>query len=164
MTLTKEDLLALSTMMDEKLEPIHNEINDVKVEIKGMKTEIAGMQVEIKGMKTEIASMQVEIERMKTEIAGIQVEIEGIKTEIAGMQAEIKGIKTEIEGMKQRITVIELRIENELVRNINFIAENVIPAAKKYEREAEKIESMQADIDVMKGVLKEHSKILQNIS
>ena len=115
MALTKEDLLALSTMLDEKLEPIHNEINDVKAEVKGMKTEIAGIQ-------------------------------------------------TEIKGMKQRITAIELRIENELVSDISFIAENVIPAAKKYEREAEKIESMQADIDVMKGVLKEHSKILQNIS
>ena len=62
MALTKEDLLALSTMLDEKLEPIHNEINDVKAEVKGMKTEIAGIQTEIKGMKQRITAIELRIE------------------------------------------------------------------------------------------------------
>ena len=141
--LTKEDLQALSVMMDQKLEPVH--------------TEIKGIQTEIKGMQTEIKNIH-------TEIKGIHTEIEGIHTEIEGMQTEIRGMQTEIKGMQQRITAIELNIENEVGRNINLLVETFLPAAKKYEMEVEKIEVMQTEINVVKGVVKEHSKILQNIS
>lgn len=87
-----------------------------------------------------------------------------MQTEIRGMQTEIKGMQTEIKGMQQRITAIELNIENEVGRNINLLVETFLPAAKKYEMEVEKIEVMQTEINVVKGVVKEHSKILQNIS
>jgi len=45
-----------------------------------------------------------------------------------------------------------------------MLAENYMPAANKYEKATAKIEAMQADIDVMKSVIREHSEKLQKIS
>lgn len=45
-----------------------------------------------------------------------------------------------------------------------MLAENYMPAAKKYTKEAAKMETMQADIDVLKSVVREHSEKLQKIS
>ncbi|RKI41135.1 hypothetical protein D7V86_22590 [bacterium D16-51] len=101
---------------------------------------------------------------MQAEIKDMQAEIKDMQAEIKDMQTEIKDIQTEMKGMQRRITLIELNIENELGRNINLLVETFIPVAKKYEMEAVKIEVMQAEIDVVKGVVKEHSKMLQNIS
>ena len=55
-------------------------------------------------------------------------------------------------------------IENEIRSDIKLLAENYVPAAKKYEKEAAKIEAMQADLEVMKKVIQEHSQKLQNIT
>ena len=45
-----------------------------------------------------------------------------------------------------------------------MLAENYMPAAKRYKKATAQIESMQADIDVMKSVIREHSEKLQKIS
>ena len=39
-----------------------------------------------------------------------------------------------------------------------------MPAANKYTKESEKIAAMQADIDILKNVVREHSEKLQKIS
>ena len=61
-------------------------------------------------------------------------------------------------------TRINLIIENEIQHNINILAENYVPAAKRYEKTTAQLEAMQADIDIMKKVITEHSEKLQKIS
>lgn len=80
------------------------------------------------------------------------------------LKAELKPIQNDIETIKNEQRRINLIIENEIRSDIKLLAENYMPAAKKYEREAAKIEAMQADIDVMKNVIREHSEKLQKIS
>lgn len=80
------------------------------------------------------------------------------------LQAELHPIKDDLQELKHRITSIELHLENTTDKNIQFIAENYQPAAKKYTKETAKIEAMQADIDVMKSIIREHSEKLQKIS
>ncbi len=80
------------------------------------------------------------------------------------LQAELQPLKDDIRDMKQRITSIELHLENTTDKNIQLLAENYVPAAKRYEKASAQIEAMQADIDVMKKVITEHSEKLQRIS
>ena len=80
------------------------------------------------------------------------------------LKAELQPIKEDVQSIKNEQSRINLIIENEIKRDIKLLAENYMPAAKKYEKEAAKIESMQADIDIMKNVIKEHSEKLQKIS
>ncbi len=80
------------------------------------------------------------------------------------LQAKLQPIKDDLQELKHRMTNIELHLENTTDKNIQFITENYQPAAKKYTKEAAKIEAMQADIDVMKSVIREHSEKLQKIS
>ena len=59
MALTNEELLqAISTMIDQKLEPISGEISDMKGEISDMKGEISGIKSEISDMKNEMDNMK----------------------------------------------------------------------------------------------------------
>ncbi len=87
-----------------------------------------------------------------------------IKAEAEPIKAEIKAIKDDIETVKNEQKRINLIIENEIRSDIRILAENYMPAAKKYEKAAAKMEAMQADIDVMKNVIREHSEKLQKIS
>ncbi len=80
------------------------------------------------------------------------------------LDARIKPLEDDIKSIKAEQTRINIIIENEIRSDIKFLAENYMPAAKKYEKATAKIEAMQADIEVMKSVIREHSEKLQKIS
>ena len=80
------------------------------------------------------------------------------------LDAKLKPIESDIKSIKDEQTRINLTIENEIQHNINILAENYVPAAKRYEKTTAQLEAMQADIDIMKKVITEHSEKLQKIS
>ena len=87
-----------------------------------------------------------------------------IRAETEPIKVDMKTIKDDIETIKTEQKRINLIIENEIRADVGLLAENYIPAAKKYAKATAKIEAMQADIDVMKNVIREHSEKLQKIS
>lgn len=81
------------------------------------------------------------------------------------MDKKIKSeLQAELQPLKDDIRDIKLHLENITDKNIQLLAENYLPAAKRYEKATAQIESMQADIEVMKSVIREHSEKLQKIS
>ncbi len=73
-------------------------------------------------------------------------------------------LQAELRPLKDDIRDIKLHLENITDKNIQLLAENYVPAAKRYEKATAQIEAMQTDIDVMKSVIREHSEKLQKIS
>lgn len=67
MTLTAEDLLAISQMMeemldrklDERLKPIEHELKSLKAEVDGLKAEVDGLKKEVDTLKTEIHQIKL---------------------------------------------------------------------------------------------------------
>ena len=80
------------------------------------------------------------------------------------LDAKIQPLENEINSLKDEQRRINLIIENEIRSDIKLLAEHYLPAAKRYEKTTARIEAMQADIDVMKSVIREHSEKLQKIS
>lgn len=75
-----------------------------------------------------------------------------------------KKMAEQLEPLKRDIRDMKRGIENELNPKINLILENYVPASRRYEDASDKIEAMQADIDLLKLVVAEHSGKLQAIS
>lgn len=80
------------------------------------------------------------------------------------LKAELQPIKEEIKDIKHHISNIELHIENITDKNIALLAENYVPAAKQYEKEVNKIEAVQSDVELLKKVVTEHSEKLQRLA
>ena len=68
MALSQDDLQAIATIMDAKLDPVKMEIAEMKTEITGIKSDITSMKTEITGIKSDITSMKSEITGMKSDI------------------------------------------------------------------------------------------------
>ena len=73
-------------------------------------------------------------------------------------------LQTELQPIKDDIRNIKLHLENVTDKNIQLLAENYVPAAKRYEKAVPEIEAMQADIEIMKKVITEHSEKLQKLA
>ena len=142
-----ELLLAISDMMDKKLD-----------------ARLLPIETDMKDMKADMQNMKADMQHMKADMQHMQTDIQHIKTDIKNIEERVTNIEERVLNIEERVTNIELHLENETDKNIALLAENCIPAARKYEKETEKIEAMQDDIHIMKKVIKEHSKKLQNIS
>lgn len=107
-----------------------------------------------KKLKSEI---QAELQPLKDDISHI-------KSDINHLNNDVGNIKSDINHLNDDINSIKMHLENVTDKNIQLLAENYVPAAKRYEKAAAKIEAMQTDIDVIKSVILEHSDKLQKIS
>lgn len=63
-----------------------------------------------------------------------------------------------------RLKKIELTQENDILPRLRNIESCYTSTYKKYQSGVEQIDAMQSDIQIMKSVLREHSKKLQTIS
>lgn len=66
--------------------------------------------------------------------------------------------------MNHGFNKVSIILENEIRPNIKLLAENYLPAAKRYEKALLETESMKVDIELLKKVVTEHSEKLQKIS
>ena len=80
------------------------------------------------------------------------------------LKDDMEEIKEEVQGLKTKVQDMQLHLENVTDANIQLLVENYVPAAKVYQKETARIDAMQADIDIMKEVIREHSEILKKIS
>ena len=139
-----ELLLAISDMMDKKL-----------------KSEI---QAELQPLKDDISHIKGDINYMKSDINHLNNDVSNIKSDINHLNDDISNIKSDINHLNDDINSIKMHLENVTDKNIQLLAENYVPAAKRYEKATAKIEAMQTDIDVIKSIILEHSDKLQKIS
>ena len=147
MNLTNEDLFAISELLDEKL----------KSELQPVKEDIAELKTDVSQLKTDVAGLKTDVSQLKTDVAGLKTDVSQLKTDVAGF-------KTEIPSLKEEIKKLKLNQENIIMPQIRILAENYIPAAKRYEIAISQIDTMQADIDTLKHVVSEHSEKLKNLA
>lgn len=69
-----------------------------------------------------------------------------------------------LEPIKSELNKINLALENEIRPDIKLLAENYLPAAKRYENASNELDVMKTDIDILKKVVTEHSEKFQKIS
>ena len=69
-----------------------------------------------------------------------------------------------LKPVNDRLKKIELTQENDILPRLQNIESCYTSTYKRYQTGIEQIEAMQADIDVMKSVIREHSEKLQKIS
>ena len=79
MTLTAEDLLAISQMMEEMLDrKLDARLKPIEHELKGLKAEVDGLKAEVKSLKAEVDGLKKEVDTLKTEIHQIKLFQENI--------------------------------------------------------------------------------------
>lgn len=69
-----------------------------------------------------------------------------------------------LKPVNDRLKKIELAQENEILPRLQNIESCYTSTYKRYQSGIEQIEAIQADIEVMKSVIREHSEKLQKIS
>ncbi len=127
-----ELLLALSDLLDKKLEPIHNRLEKIESIIEN--------------------NILPRLERIETTIEH-------------DILPRLKKVEDAIENdIAPRLKKLELSTENDVLPRLRTIESCYLSTYKRYEAGNDQLDAMQVDIDIMKGVLLDHSEKLQRIS
>ncbi len=87
-----------------------------------------------------------------------------LRNELEPIKEELRETKNDLHDLQLYVQSFRLYVENELEGKIKLLAENYVPAAKRYERTTPEINELKRDIDILKKVVTEHSEKLQKIS
>lgn len=131
--LTKEDLLAISELMNplrEDIAGIKDDIVEMKGDIAELKVDVAGLKVDVAGLKVDVAKLNDEVAGMKSDIADLKVDVADLKVDVAGLKGDVEGLKGDVAGLTKRLGKNEEAIhglgtlvENETGRMVNLLVE-----------------------------------------
>ena len=102
--------------------------------------------------------LKAEIQPIKNEIQTLKSEIQYVRTEL---QAEIQSVKVNLET---EIRQIKLFQENQIMPRLNTIEACYLSTYERYKDSVEGYEALQADNEIMKQVIMEHSGKLQKLA
>ena len=104
-------------------------------------------------------------------LSPINQKIEQMDMRLGNIEQRMDGIEQRMDNIEQRMDSVErevlaLRLDNENVikPQLRLLAENYVPAAKKYEKAVDEMEQVKFDVDILKNVVENHSETLQKIS
>lgn len=122
-----ELLVAMSDMLDTKLraemQPLRNEIQDIRGEMQNMKNELQG-----------------EMQNMKGELQGV------------------------IQNLEQEVHQLKLCQENLILPRLNTIESCYTDTYRRYRDNADRMEDVFNDVNIMKKVITEHSQKIQKLA
>lgn len=137
MILTAEDLLAISQMMDERLD-----------------RRLKPIESDIKTMKSDIKVIKNEQKIMKNDLRAVKDEVKTVRDEVKTVRAEVKTLKNEL----QRVKLFQ---ENIIMPRLNEIEACYTSTYDRYKEHADRMERTYDDVAVLKQVVTGHSEKLQ---
>ena len=117
MALTQEDLQMMSQLLDTKIQPIKDEIQETKKEIREI--------------KDELQDVKADVQTVKTELQEVKADVQAVKTELQEVKDDVQGMKTELQDVKFRVMKMETLMENEIRVNIQRVAEARLDLSRK---------------------------------
>ena len=135
MALTNEDLLAISQILDVKL----------KAEIQPIKNEIQTLRSEL----------QTKLQALGSEL---HTELQALGSEL---HTELQALDSELHAEIHQIKMFQ---ENVIMPQLNTITDCYTSTFHRYKDSVEGYEALQADNEVMKNVIMEHSEKLQKLA
>ena len=83
---------------------------------------------------------------------------------LLAMREELQPLKDDLRETKEEVRGFRLYVENVIEPKIQLLAENYVPAAQRYERTTPEIVDLKRDVDIIKKIVTNHSRVLQQMS
>ncbi len=105
-----------------------------------------------------------QFDNIEQRLDGIDDRLDGIDDRLDGIDDRLDGIDDRLDSMDTRLTKVELIQENKILPALEELSVTYASTFKIFHEKAEKIDKMESDIEVLKQVTSEHSRILEKIS
>lgn len=101
--MTDQELLqAIGQVFEAKMEPIRQDIHELKADVQGLKADV---------------------ETLKTDVQGLKADVETLKTDVQELKVGYTSLDKQVSTLKDQVTNVRLYLENEQKRTLNLLLE-----------------------------------------
>ena len=152
----KELLLAISDMMDQKLDAVFERMDRFDTKLDAVDEKLTA---EIRAVDEKLSS---EIRTLDNKIQSVD---EKLSAEIRALDEKLSSkIQSVDERLSSGIKNINITLENIVIPRIKHIEQCYLSTSERYLNEAGRINGLTADVQIIKSIVQDHSIQLQKIS
>ena len=101
--LTKEDLQAISGLLDERfkaeLGPIREDIKEMKEDIRELKSDVAGLKEDVQVLKEDVAGLKSDMTGLKGEVRVLQDDVQSLKGSVDLLNVKVNRNTRKLKAM-----------------------------------------------------------------
>lgn len=150
----QELLLAISDMLDQKFEK----------ELRPIKDDICELKTDVKELQSNVTELQSDVKELRSDVTELQSDVKELRSDVTELQSDVTELQNDVTKLQENVHGIHLYLENEVDYKISLLAENYVPAAKRFEQSASRIDAVEEDVGILKTVVAQHSKMLQRLA
>ena len=164
----QELLLAISDMLDQKFEkelrPIKDDICEMKTDVKELQSDVTELKTDVKELQNDVTELQSDVRELRSDVTELQSDVKELRSDVTELQSDVTELQNDVTKLQENVHGIHLYLENEVDYKISLLAENYVPAAKRFEQSASRIDAVEEDVGILKTVVAQHSKMLQRLA
>ena len=171
----QELLLAISDMLDQKFEkelrPIKDDICEMKTDVKELQSDVTELQSDVtelqndvKELRSDVTELQSDVKELRSDVTELQSNMTEVQSDVKELRSDVTELQSDVTKLQENVHGIHLYLENEVDYKISLLAENYVPAAKRFEQSASRIDAVEEDVGILKTVVAQHSKMLQRLA
>ena len=151
-----ELLLAISDMMDQKLDSVHVRMDTMENKL----------DAKIDAVENRLdAKIDAVEHRLSADINALDGKIDAVEHRLS---ADINALDGKIDAVDERLSQgirdINITLENVVIPRISHIEQCYLDTSERYTKETGRINGLVADVQVIKSVVQNHSEQLRKIS
>lgn len=131
MSLTTEDLQAISALIQPLIQPLNDSIFLMQKDLTEVKDDVSVMKNDIFSLKTDVAGLKTDVARLKTDVAGLKSEMIELKNRIGCLEDRMLILEKRMDKMEIELHKINLHLETETDPGVQLIAESHIDLTRK---------------------------------
>lgn len=154
MLLTNEDLLAISKVVDTKLE---KRLKPIKKDITELKEDVLILKEDIYVLKDNVAGLKNDVNVLKDDVAVLKDDVAMLKVDVANLKIDSQTLNTQLHHVK-------LFQENAILPRLNTIESCYTDTYRRYQKNNNKMEIIYDDVELLKKTVTDHSEKLQKLA
>ncbi len=118
MTLTKDDLQAISDLVDERLE--------IKLDEK-FKKELKPIKDDIGDLKSDVKILRSDVQDLKVRVGILEADVCGLKSDMQDLKSDVKVLKSDVQDLKGSVDILQVKVDRNtrMLKDVDINLRNV---------------------------------------
>jgi len=140
MILTNEDLLAISQIVDKRLE------------------------IRLKPIEKDISALDDKVNALDVKVNALDDKVNALDDKVNALDNKFIDLNHRVESLESGLHNVRLFQENIILPRLNTIESCYLDTFNRYQKNADKMEIVYEDVDLLKKVAADHSEKLQKLA
>ena len=141
---------------------LKSDVAELKSDVIELKNDVAELKSDVTELKSDVAELKRDVTELKSDVTTLKSDVSELKSRVGKLEDKVETLDHEVSLVKKDTTEIKLVLENEIRRNIGFIADghtNILRLLKEALSHTETFENLGIRVSYLDSKVNKLEKI-----